>query len=44
MGKIKRFNHIALRCEETARTHASFLVLVCGFILFKAAPAIELTG
>jgi transposase len=36
MGKIKRFKRIALRCEKTARSYASFLTLVCGFILIKS--------
>ena len=36
MGKIKRFKRIALRCEKTARKYASFLALVCGFILIKS--------
>jgi transposase len=36
MGKIKRFKRIALRCEKTARNYASFLALVCGFILIKS--------
>jgi hypothetical protein len=36
MGKIKRFKHIALRCEKTTRNYASFLALVCGFILIKS--------
>jgi hypothetical protein len=27
---------IALRCEKTARNYASFLALVCGFILIKS--------
>jgi transposase len=31
MGKI-----IALRCEKTATNYASFLALVCGFILIKS--------
>jgi transposase len=35
MGKIKRFKRIALRCEKTAKNYASFLALVCGFILIK---------
>jgi len=35
MGKIKRFKRIALRCGKTARNYASFLALVCGFILIK---------
>jgi transposase len=34
-GKIKRFKRITLRCEKTARNYASFLALVCGFILIK---------
>jgi hypothetical protein len=33
IGKIKRFKRIALRCEKTATNYASFLALVCGFIL-----------
>ena len=36
MGKIKRFKRIALRCEKTATNYASFLALVCGFILIKS--------
>ena len=36
MGKIKRFKRIALRCEKTVRNYASFLALVCGFILIKS--------
>jgi hypothetical protein len=36
MGKIKRFKRIALRCEKTARNYASFLALVCAFILIKS--------
>jgi hypothetical protein len=36
MGKIKRVKRIALRCEKTARNYASFLALVCGFILIKS--------
>ena len=36
MGKIKRFKRIALRCEKMARNYASFLALVCGFILIKS--------
>ena len=36
MGKIKRFKRIALRCEKTAINFASFLALVCGFILIKS--------
>src|SRR6202043_43283 len=39
MGKIKRFKRIALRCEKTARNYASFLALVCGFILIKSVHA-----
>ena len=35
-GKIKRFKRIALRCEKTATNYASFLALVCGFILIKS--------
>ena len=35
MGKIKRFKRIALRCEKTATNYASFLALVCEFILIK---------
>jgi transposase len=36
MGKIKRFKRITLRCEKTVRNYASFLALVCGFILIKS--------
>ena len=36
MLNIKRFKRIALRCEKTARNYASFLALVCGFILIKS--------
>jgi transposase len=36
VGKIKRFKRIALRCEKTARNFASFIALVCGFILIKS--------
>jgi hypothetical protein len=36
MGKITRLKRIALRCEKTARNYASFLALVCGFILIKS--------
>ena len=36
MGKIKRFKRIALRCEKMATNYASFLALVCGFILIKS--------
>ena len=36
MGKIKRFKRIALRCEKTATNYASFLALVCRFILIKS--------
>ena len=39
MGKIKRFKRIALRCEKTSRNYASFLALVCGFILIKSVHA-----
>jgi hypothetical protein len=50
VGKIKRFKHIALRC---ATNYASFLALVCGFILIKSVhtaldfskpPLIDFTG
>jgi hypothetical protein len=36
MGKIKRFKRIPLRCEKTPTNYASFLALVCGFILIKS--------
>jgi hypothetical protein len=36
MGKIMRFKRIVLRCEKTATNYASFLALVCGFILIKS--------
>jgi len=36
IGKITRFKRSALCCEKTARNYASFLALVCGFILIKS--------
>jgi hypothetical protein len=35
-GVLFRFKRIALRCAKTARNYASFLALVCGFILIKS--------
>ncbi len=35
VGKIKRFERIALRCRKTKRNFASFLALAAGFILIK---------
>jgi DDE family transposase len=44
MGKIKRFKRIALRCEKTATNYASFLALVCGFILIKSVHTASLSA
>jgi hypothetical protein len=35
-GKVR----IALRCEKTMRNYASFLALVCGFILIKSVHTV----
>ena len=35
MGKLKRFKHVALRCEKTATNYASFVAFACGLILVK---------
>ena len=36
VGKLKRFTHIALRCEKTAQNYGSFVALALGFILIKS--------
>ena len=36
VGKLKRFERIALRCEKTKRNFASLVALVAGFILVKS--------
>ena len=36
VGKLKRFEQIALRCEKTARNFGSFVALVLGLILVKS--------
>ena len=36
VGKLKRCERIALRCEKTARNFGSFVALVFGFILVKS--------
>ena len=41
MGKTKRFKRIALRCEKTATNYASFLALVCGFILIHGLAIVS---
>jgi transposase len=33
VGKLKRFQRIALRCEKTARNYGSLVALALGFIL-----------
>ena len=36
VGKLKRFERIALRCEKTAQNYGSFVALALGFILIKS--------
>ena len=36
VGKLKRFKHVALRCEKTDRNFGSFVALALGFILVKS--------
>ena len=35
MGKLKRFQRVALRCEKTAHNYASLVAFACGLILVK---------
>ena len=36
VGKLKRFNRIALRCEKTATNFSAFVALAAAFILIKS--------
>jgi len=37
IGKIKRFKHVAMRCEKTQQNSAAFIALACVFLLVKSA-------
>jgi hypothetical protein len=39
VGKLKRFKHIALRCEKPVRNFGVFLALAAAFILIKSDHA-----
>jgi hypothetical protein len=36
VGKLKRVKRIALRCEQTAENHTSFVAFACALILIKS--------
>jgi transposase len=36
LGKLKRFERVALRCEKTAKSFAAIVALAFGFILVKS--------
>ncbi len=36
MGKLKRFNRVALRCEKTDENYSSFVALALSFILIES--------